>query len=125
MPLDFKSQAEVVAYLREASEDCRGLSVSCRARGSILDAHYLAGRADAFSLASALIEALPSFKGEKTGASAPSPEGGKTKRGGGRPKRDPAADGRIVCAAEWTNGFKNDNLNGYCIEVLTGDPDEE
>ena len=98
MPLDFNSQVEVVAYLRESCEDCRGLSGSCRGRGSILDAQYLAGRADAFSLAAALIEALPSFKGEKTGAgpSAPVPEE-KTKRS--RRKRDPAADDRRRASA--------------------------
>lgn len=71
MPLSFKSQAEVVEYLRESSDGCRSLSESVRGRGSVLDAQYLAGRADAFSLAAALIESLPSFKGEKTGGLAP------------------------------------------------------
>lgn len=69
---------------------CRSLSESVRGRGSVLDIQYLAGRADAFSLASAFIEALPSFKGEKTGASAPSPV--KEKKSGR--KKDPAVDER-------------------------------
>ncbi len=119
MSLDCRSQAEVVAYLREASEDCRGLSVSCRGRGSVLDAQYLAGRADAFSLASALIEALPSFKGEKTGASAAAPEG-KTKRSYQR-KRDPAVDERRrSSAAEATEKTKAAIHTALC----EGDPDE-
>ena len=116
MPLDFKSQAEVVAYLREAAEDCRGLSISCRGRGSVLDAHYLAGRADAFSLAAALIEGLPSFKGEKTGASTPD----KKKRGGGRRKRDPAVDDRRrALGAEATEKTKAVIHAALC----EGDPD--
>lgn len=117
---ELRSQADVVAYLREAAIDCRGASEGARRRGSIIDAEYLAGRADAFSLASALIEGLPSFKGEKTGASAPSPEAGKKNyRGGGRRKRDPAADeARRVLAAELTAKTR-ENIQ----KALTGDPD--
>lgn len=116
MPLDFKSQAEVVEYLREASEDCRTMSVSCRGRGSVLDAQYLAGRADAFSLASAFIEALPSYKGEKTGASAPSPV--KEKKSG---RKDPGVDERRRAAgADATLKTKASIHAALC----GGDPDE-
>lgn len=119
MPLDFKSQAEVVAYLREASEDCRGLSISCRGRGSVLDAHYLAGRADAFSLASALIEALPSFKGEKTGAGASAAVKEEEKKS--VRQKDPAVDERRRAlgaeATEKTKAVIHDQL------LFGGDPD--
>lgn len=126
MPLDFNSQVEVVAYLRESCEDCRALSVSCRGRGSVLDAQYLAGRADAFSLAAALIEALPSFKGDKTGAGAmgapaPAPEG-KTKRS--RRKRDPAVDDRRrASAAEATEKTRAAIHAALCEDEEEADPD--
>ncbi len=120
MPLDFKSQAEVVAYLRDAAEDCRGLSISCRGRGSVLDAHYLAGRADAFSLASALIEALPSFKGEKTGAGALEAAAVKEKEKKSGRQKDPAVDERRrALGAEATEKTKAVIHAALC----EGDPD--